>query len=168
MAPAVLLVPVYWTDAIENARFASGFVGGWRNNDSLFGLLLWLTGDLYRAKYLAFALLAVWVGWLSSQRLPDGRRALFAVAGLLAISANVHPWYLTWMLPFLMEAAAPFGFVWIALAPVTFTPAIIWRMTGVWNGVLMSRWWVYGPVFATMVLGVLERCYDRDRKGSSS
>ena len=30
----------YWSDVSENIHFMSGFLGGWRNNDSLFGLLL--------------------------------------------------------------------------------------------------------------------------------
>ena len=37
---------VMLTDVTENAQFMSGFVGGWRNNDSLFGLLLYLTAAI--------------------------------------------------------------------------------------------------------------------------
>ena len=45
---AVFALP-FLTDVTENAQFMTGFVGGWRNNDSLFGFLLYLTsGDLYQ------------------------------------------------------------------------------------------------------------------------
>ena len=83
----------YLTDVTENAQFMSGFVGGWRNNDSFFGLLLYLTGDLYRAKYLAFTLLfgsdtlarfeklASWNAWLSGQSWPCSCCPQIAIRG---------------------------------------------------------------------------------------
>src|SRR5258708_990078 len=48
---------LHWSGINENFRFMSGFLGGWRNNDSLFGALLWAAGnDFYLAKKLAFAI----------------------------------------------------------------------------------------------------------------
>lgn len=177
--PAALLAPLYWTDFRENAQFSSGFVGGWRNNDSLFGGLLWLTGDLYRAKYLAFGLMAAWALLLSLPRpMPAkaslkqtslAQTSLWAVTGLLLLAANVHPWYLTWLLPFLLSGSPQwYALVWIALAPVAFEPAIVWRNTGVWNGLVPSRWGLYLPMFATLVFTVLERWYHRGRKETLS
>ena len=54
-----LFALLYWTNVSENMQFASGFMGGWRNNDSLFGVILWLAKDVYRAKYTAIAIVAV-------------------------------------------------------------------------------------------------------------
>jgi alpha-1,6-mannosyltransferase len=148
-APAVALVPLYWTNPLENAQFASGFVGGWRNNDSLFGGLLWITGGgLPAAKYMAFGLLAGWLAWLL--RRDDKTNPILAVSGLLLLSANVHPWYLTWFLPFLCETRVGFVFAWVALAPITFGPAIAWRIHGVWDGVDPWRWLLYLPLFALL------------------
>lgn len=168
LLPVCALAPPYWTNARENAQFASGFVGGWRNNDSLFGWLLWLTGDLYTAKYVAFGLLAAWVIWLVRTRWQEERKCLAAVAGLLAVSANVHPWYVTWLLPFLGASPAVFAFVWAALAPTTLGPAIAWRTTGVWNGVDATRWFVYVSVAASLFIPVLERWYHSGRKEKPS
>ena len=152
--PALPFLPLYWPRAIaENAQFASGFLGGWRNNDSLFGGLLWLTGgDLYRAKYLAFALLAAWIAWLTFRPWTATHKALAAVAGLLTLSANVHPWYVTWLLPFLVETPRMFGFVWLVLVPVTYETVIVWNSVGMWDGIRPSRWLVYAPVWLAIVL----------------
>jgi hypothetical protein len=51
--PGLIALP-YWTNVTENMRFMSGFMGGWRNNDSLFGIILWLAKDPYLARYMAF------------------------------------------------------------------------------------------------------------------
>ena len=142
----------YGITALEtNARFATGFVGGWRNNDFLFGALLAATGDLYQAKYLAFAivavtLLALW--WRNGEVEPN---ALLAVAALLVVSANIHPWYGTWLLPFLIAAPRPPILVWIALFPVFYETVIEYQRTGIWEGVRPSRWLVHGT-FAILVL----------------
>jgi hypothetical protein len=163
--PSLLLTPLYWTNPTENAQFASGFVGGWRNNDSLFGALLALTGDLYRAKYTAFACTASVALWLVFRKTAPAHKIVFAITGLLLFSANVHPWYLTWLLPFLVQAPAPHAFLWIALAPIAFEPAILWRTTGVWNGVVPSRWFLYSPVFAVLLFAMVpERWYHGRRK----
>ena len=38
-----------WSGIDENLRFMSGFLGGWRNNDSLFGALLWISANRPRS-----------------------------------------------------------------------------------------------------------------------
>ncbi|MEZ5353158.1 MAG: hypothetical protein R2762_11025 [Bryobacteraceae bacterium] len=135
---------------IENARFMSGFVGGWRNNDSIFGLLLWATGDAYRAKYLAFALIAAAVLWML--RWPVERAMLGVIAVVLLISANCHPWYLTWFTPLLVWVRWPPLFVWQALMPMAYLVLVDWRTRGVWDGSTAARWWIWGPVYASMAV----------------
>lgn len=147
--PVILLCAApYWSGVSENARFASGFLGGWRNNDSVFGLILALTGDPMRARQTATALIAAGTLWLALRRGPLERSAQFWIAGLLLVSANVHPWYLTWLLPLLtLDVWLPL-LAWISLAPVFYTALIDYRALGVWNGVNGWRWLVYGPVAA--------------------
>ena len=139
-------------DATENAQFMSGFVGGWRNNDSLFGLVLFLAGgDLYLAKYTAFGLIGAAWAWLSVRDWPLERVALWGIVVLLLISANCHPWYLTWFLPLLALYPHPSLLLWVSLVPLAYAVRIPWETLGVWNGSTPERWWIYGPVFAVMV-----------------
>ncbi|MBK9170834.1 MAG: DUF2029 domain-containing protein [Bryobacterales bacterium] len=155
----LLLMPfrdIAWSTVWENLRFTTGFVGGWRNNDSLFGALLWIAGgDLYLAKKLAFAgagaalAVALWKRW------PIERGALTVLAVLLLVSANCHPWYLIWMLPFLTVLPVPWILLWICLAPLGHAAVIGWHAAGEWNGSTPIRWFLYAPVSVFFLLTVL-------------
>jgi len=140
----------YWSNIGENARFLSGFFGGWRNNDSFFGLLLWLTGDVYLAKYTAFALLAAVVVVLMRLEWPLEKKVLAAIVAMLLISSNCHPWYLTWFLPLLALHPSAALLAWCALAPLAYEVVSGWVLLGEWHGSTPARWWVYVPVFALL------------------
>ena len=149
---AGVLAAPYWSDVMENARFMSGFVGGWRNNDTIFGLLLWLTGDLYQAKYAAFGLIAVVVLGVTLARLPLERAALVTIAATLFISANSHTWYLAWMLPLLCVVPSAAVFLWTALMPLSYVVVIDWQLLGEWRGSTWVRWYIYGPVYGMLAV----------------
>jgi hypothetical protein len=151
----------FWTDVTENAQFMSGFVGGWRNNDSLFGILLWATGDLYRAKYLAFTILAFSTLWLASRNWPMERIALWTIVLVLLLSANCHPWYLTWIVPFLaLHPSVPL-LLWTSLTPLAYIVLIRWRLLGEWNGSTVERWWIYTPLFCWLILDLIRSVVSR-------
>jgi len=150
---ALLCLP-YRANIVENARFMTGFVGGWRNNDSLFGLVLAVTGDLYRAKYLTFLLFGLCVAGAMLARWKLESRFLFVITATLLLSANCHPWYATWFLPLLtLEPFVPL-LLWSALMPLAYGVLIDWRALGVWNGVSGWRWAIHGP-FLAMLIGRL-------------
>ncbi|MBY0505253.1 MAG: hypothetical protein K2X03_15170 [Bryobacteraceae bacterium] len=162
-AGALLFLPYLGDLAqlIQNARYLSGFVGGWRNNDSLYGLLLALTGDQYRAKYLSFALIAAAGLAIWRTRWTLSTQCLAMVVTLLALSANVHPWYLTWMLPFLTRTPWLPAMAGIVLAPILYAPLFDWHLWQHWDGVRDTRWLVYAGVLtaglASKVLSLKEK-----------
>lgn len=157
--PVALLSAPYVADVVENAQYASGFLGGWRNNDSLYGLILWACqGDIYRAKYATFAILACVVSIVLWKKLPFAEAALVIITAMLAISANVHPWYLTWIVPLLVVNPAAPLLLWVALVPLHYVVLIGYHTLGVWNGVESSRWFVYAPVYAfALICGLISR-----------
>jgi hypothetical protein len=144
----------YVADVLENAQYASGFLGGWRNNDSLYGLLLRFVarGDVYLAKYLTFAILGAAVAWVAWKRYSLDRAAFVLIPCMLAISANVHPWYLTWMVPLLVIRPSAPLLLWVALAPLHYVVLLDWFALGQWNGVNGWRWFVYVPVYAWILV----------------
>lgn len=156
----------YRGNIIENARFMSGFVGGWRNNDSFFGLLLWSTGDQYRAKYAAFAILAAAVVIVTALRLPLINSVLSIIVAMLLVSANCHPWYLTWFIPLLCFVPAVPLLLWTALMPLNYVVLFEWFSAGVWNGSTSMRWFVYVPVFAWLSAAFLIRLATPKYNGS--
>jgi hypothetical protein len=145
------------TDVSENVRFLGGFVGGWRNNDLLFGGILALTGDLVTAKRVALGLIgaaaagaAVWARSL--------RAGYWAVAlTVLVVSANVHPWYLTWIVPLAVFEWPWAVLAWGALAPLHYVVLIRWRAEQEWDGVSNWRWLVYAPVAAVLMVQMVRR-----------
>ncbi|MDX1979250.1 MAG: hypothetical protein SFV51_03215 [Bryobacteraceae bacterium] len=152
VAPVIALwmSPFDWGLA-GNAPFLSGFLGGWRNNDSLYGLLLWLTGDQYPAKYAAFGIVFGAIAWVTLKGEAASRGSLAVIVVMLLVSANCHPWYLTWMLP-LVAIHRSWGLLtWIALSPLFYLVLPRWFEAGEWNGSTPERWAVYAPVFAVLV-----------------
>ena len=147
---AGLLAWPYWSNIERNVRHMSGFVGGWRNNDSLYGLLLWLTGDQYPAKYAAFAIIIGTAAVITLRRWPLERASLAAIAVMLMFSANCHPWYLTWMIPLLAFSPVPALLLWTALAPLAYRVVIAWALLAEWEGSTDWRWLIYGPVYALL------------------
>jgi hypothetical protein len=153
--PLVCALPYLTSNLAEiadSSRFMTGFLGGWRNNDSIYGLLLWLAGDIYLAKYAAFALLALAVGIIARRQWPLEHAALAAVAALLVLSANVHPWYLTWLFPMLAFVPWPPLLLWASMMPLAYTVLFEWRSIGVWNGSAPVRFFIYVPVFLALVI----------------
>ncbi len=144
---------IRWSGIDENFRFMSGFLGGWRNNDSLFGVLLWAAGnDFYLAKKLAFAIVCITLSAVIALRWPPERAALTIITVLLMVSANCHPWYLTWILPLLVFYPAPPLLLWLALAPLAHTAVIQWIASGEWNGSTSVRYYEYVPVYLSLAI----------------
>jgi hypothetical protein len=143
----------HWSGIEENFRFLSGFLGGWRNNDSLFGVLLWAAGnDFYLAKKLAFGIVCVVVAAVTLRRWPLELTTLGIVTTLLMVSANCHAWYLTWMLPLLALTPVPPLLLWVALAPLAHVAVIQWVGTGEWNGSTPFRYYEYVPVYVSLLV----------------
>jgi alpha-1,6-mannosyltransferase len=149
---AVLWLP-YHADLTRNAQLTSGFLGGWRNNDSLHTIVAALAPDRFMAKYVTMALVAAAAIVISRLRWTLEARTLTFIVALLAMSANVHPWYLTWVVPLLVFYPIPALLLWTALMPLTYAVRIDWEILGEWNGTTAWRWLVYIPVLVSAAAG---------------
>jgi hypothetical protein len=76
---------------------------------------------------------------------------------MLMISANCHPWYLTWILPLLAFHPVPALLLWTAVMPLAYEVLIGWTILGEWNGSTPTRWWIYVPVYGLLIFGWLLR-----------
>jgi len=155
---AALLVSPYWRELANVSGMLEGFVGGWRNNDSLYGLIYAWAGDdfalgtVWTSRLLAISLVALW-----SLRLPLESSARWAIVLLLFFSANCFPWYLSWLLPFLTLAPNAALLLWTALAPLAYHILIEYGILGVWQDSDEIRRLEYGPVFALLAAQALLR-----------
>lgn len=162
IVPIVLVVFAvpYWSGVSENAQFMTGFLGSWRNNDSLFGLVAWVVRDPYWTKYTTWALVLLSTIWIAFRPIPGTleRQIVSTLAVALLLSSNCHPWYLTWFTPFLAFVPNPGLLLWTSLMPLSYEVWIRWTLLGEWNGSTPHRWWIFGPVLA-----VLLACWIRRR-----
>lgn len=154
----------YWSAVTENARYMSGFVGGWRNNDSLFGLILWFTGgDPNHAKYIAFLLIGAVALYAVLRRLSLELACLVSITGMLMLSSNAHPWYLTWVLPLLAFYPSAWLLLWVALVPLAYQVLIPWVALGEWEHVSPWRFLIYVPVYGLLAATALTAAWRRRR-----
>jgi alpha-1,6-mannosyltransferase len=148
------------TDVEENMRFLGGFVGGWRNNDILFGALLWVTGSMEWAKLAGLAIIGVSSAASAALARTLDQAAWIIVLAILLVSANVHPWYLSWLLPFAVPRWPAPVLLWAALSPLHYTVLAGWRATGAWNGLSPWRWSVYGAVAVCLAVWIFRKLED--------
>ena len=154
-AVGVALCMFYWRSLAAVFDVLEGFRMGWRNNDSLFTGLLWLTGgDMESAARAGKWVLVACVAWFRLRRNPPCLGELAAVTAVLLLSANCFPWYLSWMLPLLAVHPVRPLLLWTALAPLAYHVVLGYEAMGVWeydSGLVFLE---YAPVLAWLaVLG---------------
>jgi hypothetical protein len=150
------LVPLAWIltpqEWIGKVRFTTGFLGGWQNNAFLYHLLT--------DKMQAIALILVWAAWVAWQRRDLMQSIATFAVGMLAVSANIHPWYQSWYLVFV--ACTNWNpMPWVlasALLPLLYDPVYGWTLNGIWKEDLVLRGYVYtGIVVGTVITLVRHR-----------
>ena len=138
MASCLLWIPV--GEWVTKVRFTTGFLGGWQNNAFLYRLL----SDKMQAIALIVSLSAV----LPFLKQGKAELIVWFLTFFLAISANIHPWYLGWLLPFL-GASRVNPLPWLlamALLPLAYDPMIGWRLNGEWREDTIIRNLIWGSV----------------------
>lgn len=143
---------------------SSYFVGQGLFNGSLFpllrGALRWVMDGataLLTAKVLVFVGFVVLSSVLAHRSWRDEadvrqvwRYALWLTGGFLLLSPTVHPWYLTWVLPFL--CVTPYA-GWIVLTGTSILARFVYvgfEATGVWQQPVWTAWAEYLPAYALL------------------
>ena len=170
--PALVSIPIaavvswpYFEGIWHVQELLRGFLGGWRNNDSLYGLLYALAGeDFHRGTTLVTGLLIVGLAALWWKHMPLVESALWAVVLLLFLSANCFPWYLSWLLPFLAVYPNAALLLWTALVSLAYHVLIGYGALGVWQESLEFRLLEYVPVYGMLIGQFLVRRFGGARR----
>ncbi len=202
--PIALAVSWPYLDGISNVEeILAGFVGGWRNNDSLYALIYWAVdedfsaGTMWVKRFLSGGLVLLWVNYLwgrspwrswdwtgpwaadtqtaslekhseavrpdenpadpEGDRLSLVRCAKWAVLLLLFLAANCFPWYLSWLLPFLVIFPDAALLLWTALVSLSYHILIRYELLGIWQENDEIRLMEYVPVYAMLIGSALWR-----------
>lgn len=98
--------------------------------------------------------LALWLGlgvFAWSRRLELTRVAALLIGGFLVLTPTLHPWYLSWIVPFLALRPALSWSALVACAPLLYWPVQGWRRERVWE----EPAWLFpllGGLFWTLLL----------------
>jgi hypothetical protein len=141
-----------------------GMSGGWTNNASLFHVVFALAGrDFTQTRSVMILLLAAATLAVAALRLPPAQGILATAAAILFLASNCHPWYLTWLLPFL--AIQPFAplLLWTALAPLAYHHLPGYQLLGQWQEDPFFLYLEYVPVYAMLLAAPWLARYERSR-----
>ena len=136
------------------------FAAKWRNNASLFNVLLWLVPNEQVAVGISLGIVTgvalYFAAWRPREELPglDVLRASFLTIGvLLCVSYSVFPWYFTWIVPFLCLWPSP---AWLLLTVTAFLGhhvLIGYAATGAWHYSPSILALEYVPFYALLLAG---------------
>ncbi len=124
-----------------------------RNNASLFALFSAASGSDGVASGIAgviLAGLALRLAWMRAEPL---RACYLLMAALLLLSPSVHPWYLTWLVPFLCFFPNPAFLLWTVTVFLSYHVLIDYNVLGLWHYNARLVWLEYLPVYVLLLWG---------------
>jgi hypothetical protein len=165
---ALSLAPLGWSWAVSSQPMGLAvYASTWESTSALFRFLerplwpilpvgsSWLDAKLV-ARVAAFGLWIALAVRLARRR-ADSREAAFALgAAFVLLSPTFHPWYATWIAPWLVvrssapEAAARRGIssafaCLLAAAPLQYVVLVRWRSSGSWEEPIWLWPLMFGP-----------------------
>jgi hypothetical protein len=147
----LLLLLTYYTPDWRMFSGAFVFYKKWRFNDSLFGILYNWLGGAEPARIVGIFITLTAIVFSLIQKYSFYRAAMIAFGSVILFSPVVHPWYLCWVLPFLVfHPNKPWIFFcgWIVLAYLIRDLYPV----GVWKPVLWLKLLIYIPFYTFVVL----------------
>jgi hypothetical protein len=156
----------YFTDHLESHILNLAQVGSaWRFNDSLFSLLLLLTGSLYLSKILivsAMLMLSVFVLYSRKTVLEN---SMIMIGAALLLTTTVQPWYLLWIVPFLCFFPNRAWLLLTGLTMLAYHVLIRYQVDGIWVESLWVKLVIYIPFYLILINDWFSNyLYDRNRK----
>ena len=158
-----------WVPALLTAVAFAPFGGGWRgliaglsdygknwkNNESLYLLIRYLTpSDSQAGKIYLAVVVAAMLYCLARKLAPE--RASFVILGtILLFSPNVFPWYLTWIVPLLAIYPNPAWLLLTVTAALSYHVLIPYRSLGLWEEKPLFIYLEYAPFYGLLIGGFL-------------
>ena len=135
--------------------------GHWRNNDSLFGIVEWMTGSIRAASWIFIAAVAATSLTLAVKRTPLTRAAYLLIGVILTGAGNCFPWYLTWMLPLQAVYLNPAWLFLTAASQLSYHIVIGYQALGVWQDSVFYRALEYVPFYALLLYSLKLKSWRR-------
>ncbi len=150
VAVCILVTLPYWDAGRHILTSTILYAQKVRNNPSLFSLLAAATSDTL-AIGMAATLLAALSLWLAWRRAEPLRASYLQLAALLLLSVTVHPWYVTWLVPFLCFFPNPAFLLWTSTVLLSYHVLIDYNTLGLWHFDPWLTWLEYLPVYGLLL-----------------
>jgi hypothetical protein len=129
----------------------------YRHVEGFAGLFLERDGTWLDARVVGrVTILAAWGAgafWMWRRRCSVVEACAGGIGLFLVLSPTLHPWYLTWIVPFLALSSRRASSAWcwlVAVAPILYWPVAAWQSQGIWREPL----WMW-PLVALPFLALL-------------
>ncbi|MFQ5778830.1 MAG: glycosyltransferase 87 family protein [Terriglobia bacterium] len=147
---AVLSLPYLGAGSNLLSGFAT-YAEKWRNNESLYALLMAATGQESIATGVALGVVGGLALHCALRRVEPLRAGFLLLAAVLLLAPSVFPWYVTWLVPFLCFFPNPALLLFTVTVLLSYHVLIDYRALGVWHYSPALVWLEYLPVYALLL-----------------
>jgi hypothetical protein len=125
-------------------------------NSPVYQTLASLAGPTPARWMIGTMLLGV-IAWLWHRKFEPLDAAFIWTAAVLLLSPILHPWYVTWLVPFLAWRSDLWVLAWSGTVVLAYQVLPVWWSTGDWRLSIWARVFEYAPVYGLMLWAVLSR-----------
>ena len=146
LVPGVVLIgylPYAWAGAPVFGSLGT-YTQHWSFNSAAFDILILLCGNGQIARGIIGLLFSVVVLLLIWKRIPVLRCAYLTVAAFVLLTPTLHPWYVVWLIPFLVFFRHPPWIAFSLLVVLSYHILIQYQTRGVWEEAAWVQWVEYG------------------------
>jgi len=155
----------YFAEHLESHVLNLMQVGAaWRFNDSLFSILVLLTGSLYFSKMLVISIMLALSVYVLYARKAVLESSMIMIGAALLLTTTVQPWYLLWIVPFLCFFPNRAWLLLTGLTMLVYHVLIRYQAEGIWVESLWVKLVIYIPFYLILINdGLSNYLYNRNR-----
>ena len=157
MAPCVVLLgylPYAWTGAPVLGSLGT-YAQHWSFNSAVFDVLILLCGDGQIARGIIALLFSSVVLLMIWKRVPLLHCAYLTAAAFVLLTPTLHPWYVLWLIPFLVFYRHPPWIAFSLLVVLSYHILIQYQTRGIWEEAAWVQWVEYGGLILVAIPSLL-------------
>ncbi|MCH8936557.1 MAG: hypothetical protein IIB90_12590 [Gemmatimonadetes bacterium] len=164
-AAAGILFYLPFTDPLPLGSLGT-FARTFEFNGPVAGVLsTWITPE--GARWFMGGSLLLLLGWLWWRKVEVADVAFLWIAGVLLLSPIVHPWYVTWLVPFLAWRRDMWVLVWTGTVIAAYAVLPDWWSSGIWDLPGWALLLEYLPVYILLAAAAISYLRRRPDRGHS-
>jgi hypothetical protein len=129
----------------------------WRFNDSIFSILYFFTGSLFIAKAIGALFLLGLLSYLTLKEEDPLRSCYLLISCSLLLSPTLHPWYLSWIIPFLCLYPNRSWLLLSGLVGISYYVLIDYANKGIWQESLWIKALEFIPFYILLIFDWIRR-----------